>query len=268
MKIRLLLLLVASIATAAAGCGDGGRVTGTGPGVSQIVSLIVYYDENDESVKAYGSAMGDPLPRFNYLKIGDSTSTMCRYDVGMLDFRTVNPVFGTWNRVDAEVSTSAGELSGSLDFPGRIKNVTVSDDTIPPGGSFVLSWTGNREYVLIRSFCDYYDLQNNMHHVDIDTVVAGQFCVFDLSFVPRNGSFTIKAMWSFTGARSEAGAEPNMTGTGTGFMAYFGSYLSVFKTVKIGYYSNAPEEYAPTPPTKEELMERAERKLLEMWGIE
>ncbi len=132
MKIRLLLLFVASIGTAAAGCG-GGEVTGTsGGGASQIVSLIVRY-YNDGSVRAHGFAMGDPLPGFNYLKIGDSTSTRCWYDVGFIEFETAKPVFGTWDRVDAEVSTTEGELSGSLDFPGHIKNVAVSDDTIPTG---------------------------------------------------------------------------------------------------------------------------------------
>jgi hypothetical protein len=59
-----------------------------------------------------------------------------------------------------------------------------------------------------------------------------------------------------------------MTGTGTGFMGYFGSYVAVNKTVLISNLYRTPDGYTPVPPARDEIIERAERKLLRSWGAE
>jgi len=269
MRIPVFFLVAMSMVGLMVGCGsDSDSVTG-GQNTSLVTVLWVYYN-NDTSVSAEGFITANPMPGFNYIKLGDSTFTGKDYyyiDFGYLYFGTAN-AYGATDPVTAEISSTAGKTSGTLPFPGYINNVTVSADTIATGGSVTVSWTSNADNVYIDTYCQYYDLQNNYHYVSMDTIVSGQSCTFDLSFVTQNGRFKVASVSSFNGPKPEAGAAANMSGSGAGFMVYMGPNNYVNKSVIIGSGYPISEWHDPAPPTRDEMIQRAKKTLLGIWGLE
>lgn len=173
-----------------------------------------------------GFILGNPLPKFEYLKMGNKTFTDCiRTVLGYISFSPYIKdslcITSNYDPLNIEVKTNNGIIVGNLELPDTISSFQISAiDNINIGESITLSWECDRADFYYLNAGYYYSDGDNTFNVDLDTFIIEKSITFSGDIFNKNGRFDVTIPSSYTGVYPEPGAVLNMAGVGIGFMYY------------------------------------------------
>ncbi|MDP8237500.1 MAG: hypothetical protein P9X24_00290 [Candidatus Hatepunaea meridiana] len=241
MKLTLTILLIIIAGVVFFGCEDNNSSI-NGHSASQIMFLYAnhsnYYWDNQNNQQVYtenttvgGVIFSDPLPRFDYLKIGNNTLSgedFYNYYLGYVAFGSINGVAeearitSNLDTLNVELKTSLGELTGSIDLPDTITTLTLSEyDTLQTGESFTISWSGsNADFYWVMVSYDWYDENGYYWGYYLDDYVKDDSITYPDSTFSHNGVIDYISIQPMNGAFPEEGSNGNMAGDGSGFLYY------------------------------------------------
>lgn len=200
---------------------------------SQIMFVYAYHsnsywdNETDEEVEientqAWGVVFADPIPSFDYLKLGNEISNWHEYYPGYIAFGEDLRITNNFHPINVEVKTSAGTVKGNISLQDTIDSINLSTyESLDLGESFTISWTGsNADFYLV--YCDYEWKDNNgtWHYTDLDTFVTGNSVTYPGTIFIHNGEIDYIRVYPYNGPLPKEGAIGNMTGDGSGFLYY------------------------------------------------
>jgi hypothetical protein len=254
MKQALTILLILFISISLYGC-LGEETTGTDDGpASQIMFLYAQHDyyygdeQNEEITKAWGVVLGDPLPEFNYLKLGETmfnTDEYYKYYPGYLYVglqRTI--ITDNLNPLNVEVKTSHGQMNGTISLPDEIDTLILSEyDNIQFGESFTISWSGsNADFYNIYFDYTWIDENDYWQWEDIEEFVTEDSYTYEGSNLLYDGEIGYIHVQPINGPFPREGSVGNMSGDGDGFLYYLTDVSEYYGQIDVG--SGLPE-YAP-----------------------
>ena len=242
---------------------DGDNVIDT---VSQISFIYAVYSNASlrtpkqeinylESTYAYGVIFANPIPGFEYIKLGDisfSGSQYYKYYPGYLMFGMVDGgeeivITSNLNPLNTELKTSLGTLNGTISLPDSVENLTLNVvDTLPLNQPLTISWNnGSADFYEI--FFDYSWNDSMIYdYVYVDTFITDNSITFPGSLFSHNGNIYFISVTSINGPPPGAGVEGNMTGDGSGFLYYINSSESAyFNDIVVGTGSSGRKERQP-----------------------
>jgi len=207
---------------------------------SQIMFVYAYHenyywdDVTDEEIDvknttAWGVVLGDPLPGFEYIKLGNTTfsgSNYCNYYPGYVSIEDFGDegdlmITSNYDPLNVEVKTSLGKVSGTITIPDTLTSISVSDDTLQLGEPFTISWSGgNADFYSV--YCDYEwkDNNDNSHYTYLDTFVTGSSVTYPGTIFIHDGEIDWISIYPYNGPLPKEGVEGNMIGEGSGFLYY------------------------------------------------
>lgn len=240
MKRVLLIQISLIIIISFFGC-DNTTETDTDVIVSQVLFFYAYhYDSywndqtneivNVENTTGGGVVFADPIPSFEYYKMGDSTYSgeeYFNYYPGYISFGDFNDnvdvrLTSNFNPLNIEVKTSLGKLSGSIVLPDTIVSLTLSEyDTLELGNSFTISWSGsNANFYTVYCRYTWIDNDGNWYYEYLNDFVSGTSITYPGSIFSHNGEIEYIGVQPMNGPIPVAGSEGNMSGEGSGFLYY------------------------------------------------
>lgn len=236
---RTLLIFISSIFSLSIfSCSNS---TDTDKIVSQVLFFYAEHhdsywdDQTDEEIQVENTTGGgvvfaDPVPTFDYYKMGSATYSgeeYFNYYPGYLSFGHFNDdtdvrLTSNFSPLNIEVKTSSGKLNGSITLPNVIESLTLSEyDTLELGQPFTISWSGsNADFYSV--YCDYEWIDNNgnWHEADLNDFVVGTSITYPGSIFVHNGDIDYIRIQPMNGPFPGAGSEGNMAGEGSGFLYY------------------------------------------------
>jgi hypothetical protein len=181
------------------------------------------------NVESGGVIMANPIPTFEYWKVGSVTFSNTDYyhyypgylifgGLGGNDYTYIQPVTTNLNPLTVEVSTSVGTLIGVLSLPPAITNLYSNyQDTLPLSQSLNVYWNGNADFYQV--YFDYW--RSNMDDIEFQEFTSSTSITFSGSIFTTDGELYIYIA-PVNGPPPEAGSTPNMVGEGSGFFCYIG----------------------------------------------
>lgn len=190
--------------------------------------------ENTLSTEIQGVVLANPLPSFDYFKIGDTQfNTSSNYDQGYLSFQ--NDILGVENPLLFEGKTSLGKVSGSISLPDTIKAISVNNQEIQIGQSIMLSWNGsNANFYRVSGEYEWRDVNSNWHYISLDTLITENSVTYDGSIFSYDGVVYIYVVIPINGPFPQEGATANLSGAGTGFLYYENKYFYAYMDIQVG----------------------------------
>lgn len=238
MKQTLLFQIALIIITSFWGCDSS---TETETINSQVMFFYAehrdsYWDGNtnliieEEIATGFGIIFSDPIPSFEYYKLGDITySSEDYYDYfpgylrfGPLENNTNEMITTNLNPLSLEVKTSLGKLTGSIELPNRIDSLILSEySNLPLGEPFTINWTGS-DADFYNVYCSYswIDDDENWHNTNLNDFVSDDSITYPDSIFIHNGEIAYIRVIPMNGPLPKAGAKGNMSGEGSGFFYY------------------------------------------------
>lgn len=252
-KIQILTMIITLLFFISFNCDnatDGDNVIDS---VSQITFIYAVYDNDSLTIPkqeinylgstyVYGVIFGNPIPGFEYIKLGDksfSGSPYYKYYPGYLMFGMVSGgeeivITSNLNPLNTELKTSFGTLSNTISLPDSVENLTLNVvDTLPLNQPLTISWNNGSadfyEVILDYSWNDSmtYD------YVYIDTFITDNSITFPGTLFSHNGNIYFNSVTSINGPLPGAGVEGNMSGDGSGFLYYI-SPSAYFNYIVVG----------------------------------
>lgn len=212
---------------------------------SQTLLVVAEFQQNywDEiqgyvpSTEVAGMILGNPLPAFDYCKVGDSTFTDHRRYLSYIYFEYDHPaISGKMNPLKFEAKTSRGVVNGAISLPDTITSVSLSSNQrIPIGQPLTISWYGsNADFYFINGYYSWTDVNRNTQYVELDTFVVGNSVTYDAAIFTHTGRIRIYNITPFNGPIPVAGSEANLSGEGTGFLYYSNTKFDVDADIQVG----------------------------------
>ncbi len=198
-----------------------------------------------KNIYLYGSLIGSPLPSMNYVQIGsikNSDPNTFNYSEGSLYFSTDETIWEDqldepkFNPLKIIVSSSIGDIEGSVTIPDTIKTISINaPDQIALGTPFTVSWTGsNADYYVVEYYYQYMEEQYAMLGYSKDTVIASNSVTFaGLNFM-KDGELSYFEIYPMNGPLPAAGSKPNMKGVGYGYIYTQNTGIESDKKIIVG----------------------------------
>lgn len=195
-----------------------------------------YYDEAldmdiySPNAEVGGVVFGDPMPTFEYLKLGSETFSGESYRqiypgyVSFGDFNGAQSVRTTTNLdpLSVEVSTSLGKLSGTVNLPQPINEIFISHpDFLPLGSALTISWdNSNADFYSVS--LEYYKSEgpDGDYWEYFEEYVSGNSITFPGSYFIYNGEIEYIRVEPWGGVLPAEGVAGNMIGSGSGYLFY------------------------------------------------
>lgn len=282
MKRTLTILITLVVGILFFGC-EGDNSTNS-DSVAQIMFVHAehrnYYWDNQsdeevfvENTMAWGVVFGDPIPEFNYFKLGETTFSGDDYYEYYPGFVNFSPSYyadepamitSNFNPLSVEVKTSLGKLSGSISLPDTIISLELSEyDTLQIDESFTISWPeSNAEFYSV--YCDYEwrDENGNWHWEDLSDFVTGNSITYLGSIFLHNGEIDYIVVQPMNGPLPEAGAEGNMSGDGSGFLYYEVEAIRHYEEIIVGTgMYGGMAKMSPDKPSDKEIQGRIRQEI-------
>lgn len=196
------------------------------------------------SVAVKADITGNPIPSINYVQIGDkqlNDPASFYFKQGSIHFSSdriwmdsipepkFDPLF-------VKINSSYGEFSGSISIPDTIHSITVdAADSIALGTPITISWTGsNADYYEVQYYHNWMEMEGYWLGYSRDTIVTSMSVTLSGSKFLKDGDISEIEIYPFNGPKPEAGAKPNMIGTGFGYLYSENNSKTSDRTVAIG----------------------------------
>ena len=282
MKRTLTILITLVVGILFFGC-EGDNSTNS-DSVAQIMFVYAEHsnsywdDQSDEEVfventMAWGVVFGDPIPEFNYIKLGETTFSgddYYEYYPGYVGFGFGDDadepamITSNFNPLSVEVKTSLGKLNGSISLPDTIISLELSEhDTLQIGESFTISWPGsNAEFYSVYCNYEWRDENENWHWEDLNDFVTGNSITYLGSIFSHNGEIDYIHVQPMNGPLPEAGAEGNMSGDGSGFLYYLVGSVRHYEEIIVGTgMYGGMAKMSPDKPSDKEIQGRIRQEI-------
>jgi hypothetical protein len=141
-----------------------------------------------------------------------------------------------YNPLTIEVTTSLGEVQGSVALPDTITSFDVSPGSPVVGEAITLSWSGGQwDFVHLSGAYSYFE-QYQYYYVVLDTFVSGNSITYPDSMFLYPGTVWIYDILTYNGPYPEVDSLGNMTGDGSGFLYYINNSMFnwVYRDIPVG----------------------------------
>lgn len=257
---RLLVVLLAGLVAALAGCDDSNPSDASGE-ATVIYAFAFHGDflaEREEATDLWGLIAADPIPAFESVTMNGiefSGHEHWDFSEGLLYFGGC-VIYSDFDPLTVEVSTSLGDVVGTEPLPVQPTGIAYSDpDSLGIGEDFTVFWSGGNG--------DFYFFELEYFHEygvgSLDTLVVGTSVTIDGSFFPYNGEISEVYIQPINGPVLEPGSYGNMTGDGTGFLYHIsdGEWEDVGIKVGNGLPWRAERPAKPGPDARRKRVARA-----------
>jgi len=239
MKLFYLIIVAAAVVTSLSNCSSS-----TDSGGSESQQLFFYaeherdsywdYQNNEEIFIEYTSGFGvifsDPLPSFEYYKMGTTTfsgENFYNYYPGYISFRDFtndenSRLTEILDPLNVEIKTSQGKLNGTIDLPNMLESISLSANTqLALGEPFTISWTGgNADFYSVGCEYEYIDNEGNWEYEDLDDFISANSITYPGSIFSYDGYIGYIRIQPMNGPIPEEGSVGNMSGDGSGYLYY------------------------------------------------
>lgn len=204
------------------------------------------------SIWLSGQVSGSKMPAFDYLQVNDkqiSGRDIYFFEQGYVRFDSYHRVWQDsiaapgFYPMTVTLATDIGELVGSVEIPDTLSTLTVSvSDTVPLGTPVTVSWTGgNADYYYVWYYHLWEEAEWYWLGYSRDTVVAGNSVTFDSTYFTKNAELGDFEVYPVNGPMPAAGAIPNMSGDGSGFLYCDNKEISSDVLIVFGEGINIPD---------------------------
>lgn len=204
-----------------------------------------YQRKEVENIYFAGSLIGSPLPSMNYYQIGSlkfSDPKYFHYNEGSLSFSPEETIWEDqldepkFNPLKIIVSSSIGEIEGSVTFPDTIKTMSIDvADNISKGTPITVTWSGsNAEYYVVELNYLYMEDEYTVYGRTLDTVVTSESVTFNGNMFNKDGEINYISVYPMNGPKPSAGSKPNMKGVGYGYIYAQNEYIYSDRTIYVG----------------------------------
>jgi hypothetical protein len=225
------------------------------------------------SVWVRGQVSGTQLPAFDFLQVGDKViegKDIYTNQQGYVYFSSDHRVWEdsiaapAFDPLTITVATDIGSVTGSVTIPDTLTSLTISVlDTVALGTPVTVSWTGgNADYYQV---CYYHFWEEDSMYwsgYSKDTVVTGNSVTFDSTYFTKNAELSDFEIYPINGPIPVAGATPNMTGDGVGYLysenqEITSDALIVFgEGINIPDFGKRPVKEINTPESRQESLKK------------
>jgi len=168
-----------------------------------------------ENTSGGGVLFADPLPSFEYLKMGDITFTgsdYYSYRPGYLNFIDDNlkefRITSNFSTLNLEIKTSICKITGTIKLPKTIDALSLSEyNNVALGKSFTISWSGsNADFYSVRYSYNWIDDDDNRQYDGSEEFIKGSSFTIPGSKLIHNGVIHSIGVQPYNGPFPEAGA--------------------------------------------------------------
>ena len=225
------------------------------------------------SVWVRGEVSGTTLPVINYLQVGDKQFTDAECFTFQQGYVYMSPNSRVWqdsipepkfDPLSVTINTNIGSVSGSVSIPDTLLTLTISvSDTVPLSTPVTVSWTGgNADYYQV---CYWHLWEEDTWYwlgYSRDTLVTGNSVTFDSTYFTKNAELSDFEVYPMNGPLPVAGAVPNMTGDGYGFIYSENNEITSDVLIVFGEGINMPDfgkrpvKKVSTPESRRESVKR------------
>jgi len=194
------------------------------------------------NVSLWGLCQSNPIPTFGSLTLNQTVfdATYGHPIPGALALGQTATgqdalLFTGLDTVQVMVQTSVGRLTGTITRPGTPQHLrTVPSDTLRLGQPLTIRWTGTpgAAYNVVVNILEQ-DMQGQPAYQVHNVFLADSMLTLPAGEFTTVGQIVNITVGAYNGPLAKAGAKPNMTGTGSGYLIYSADLVYLDQVIPI-----------------------------------